>query len=53
VAVADFWDAREVAAMQAELERLKHDGLLRNLATDGDGKTHSNTIANLQLCPHV
>jgi len=51
VAVPDFWDSREVAAMQAELERLKRDGLLRNVATDGDGKTHSNTIANLQLCP--
>jgi phytanoyl-CoA hydroxylase len=51
VAVPDFWNAREVAAMQAELERLKRDGLLRNVATDGDGKTHSNTIANLQLCP--
>ncbi len=37
--------------MQAELERLKRDGLLRNVATDGDGKTHSSTIANLQLCP--
>ena len=51
VVAPDFWDAREVAAMQAELERLKRDGLLRNVATDGDGKTHSNTIANLQLCP--
>ncbi len=51
VAVPDFWDAREVGAMQAELERLKEDGLLRNIATDGDGKTHSKTIVNLQLCP--
>ncbi len=51
VAVPDFWDKREVAAMQAELERLKREGLLRNVATDGDGKTHSATKANLQLCP--
>lgn len=51
VAVPDFWQPCEVAAMQAELERLKRDGLLRNVATDGDGKTHSSTIANLQLCP--
>src|SRR4029453_17014680 len=51
VAVRDFWDAREVAAMQAELERLKEEGLLRNVATDGDGKTHSKAIVNLQLCP--
>ena len=39
VTVPDFWDATEVAAIQAELERLKRDGLLRNVATDGDGKT--------------
>jgi hypothetical protein len=26
LAVPEFWDAREVAAMQAELERLKRDG---------------------------
>ena len=51
VAVPNFWNAREVRAMQAELERLKADGLLRNVATDGDGKTHSKTIVNLQLCP--
>jgi phytanoyl-CoA hydroxylase len=25
--------------------------MLRNVATDGDGKTHSGTKANLQLCP--
>lgn len=51
VAVPDFWTAEEVAAMRAELDRLKADGLLRNVATDGDGKTHSNTKFNLQLCP--
>ncbi len=51
VAVPDFWNANEVGAMQAELERLKQDGLLRNVATDGDGKTHSQTMVNLQLCP--
>jgi ectoine hydroxylase-related dioxygenase (phytanoyl-CoA dioxygenase family) len=51
VAVPDFWQPREVAAMQAEMERLKAEGLLRNVATDGDGKTHSTAIANLQLCP--
>jgi ectoine hydroxylase-related dioxygenase (phytanoyl-CoA dioxygenase family) len=51
VAVPDFWDEREVAAMRAELERLKRDGLLRNVATDGDGRTHSQSKENLQLCP--
>ena len=51
LAVPDFWDADETAAMQAEVERLKRDGLLRNVATEGDGKTQSQTKANLQLCP--
>jgi len=51
LAVPEFWAADEVAAMRAELDRLKFAGLLRNVATDGDGKTHSQTKANLQLCP--
>jgi ectoine hydroxylase-related dioxygenase (phytanoyl-CoA dioxygenase family) len=51
VALPRFWTEREVAAMRAELDRLKGAGLLRNVATDGDGKTHSTTVANLQLCP--
>jgi ectoine hydroxylase-related dioxygenase (phytanoyl-CoA dioxygenase family) len=46
-----FFDAREVRAMQAELNRLVAAGLLRNVATDGDGKTHSTTKQNLQICP--
>jgi ectoine hydroxylase-related dioxygenase (phytanoyl-CoA dioxygenase family) len=51
LAVPDFWEEHEVKAMQAELERFKRDGLLRNVATEGDGKTHSQQKANLQLCP--
>ena len=51
VAVPDFWTAQEVAAMRAELDRLKTEGMLRNIATEGDGKTESQTRANLQLCP--
>lgn len=51
LAVPDFWDAREVRAMQLELERLKRDGWLRNVTTEGDGSTHSSTKVNLQLCP--
>ncbi len=51
LAVPDFWNATEVAAMQAELERLKRDGLLHNVATEGDGATHSRVKENLQLCP--
>jgi ectoine hydroxylase-related dioxygenase (phytanoyl-CoA dioxygenase family) len=51
VAVPDFWNAEEVAAMQEDLQRLKQEGKLRNVATEGDGKTHSETKVNLQLCP--
>lgn len=51
VAVPDFYNRLEVSALQAELARLQSRGLLRNVATNGDGKTTSQTIANLQLCP--
>lgn len=51
LAVPEFWSAREVQAMRRELERLKQAGKLRNVATDGDGKTHSEARVNLQLCP--
>ena len=46
-----FWSEREVRAMRAELDRLKADGLLRNVATAGDSKTPSTDKVNLQLCP--
>lgn len=51
LAVPDFWSEHEVHAMRLELERLKDEGLLRNVATEGDGKTTSSTKVNLQLCP--
>ncbi|MEO0074301.1 MAG: phytanoyl-CoA dioxygenase family protein, partial [candidate division WOR-3 bacterium] len=51
VILPEFYSPQEVAAMRAELERLKRAGKLRNVATDGDGKTPSQTIMNLQLCP--
>ena len=51
IAVPGFYSAREVAALQAEVERFKREGLVRNVATDGDGKTRSSTKANLQLIP--
>lgn len=51
IALEQFWDAREIEAMRAELERLKENGLLRNVATEGDGETPSGAKANLQLCP--
>jgi phytanoyl-CoA hydroxylase len=46
-----FFNQREVAAMQAELQRFKEAGLLHNVATEGDGKTESTTGMNLQICP--
>lgn len=46
-----FFDADELAAMLAELERFKREGLGRNVATDGDGKTHSTTKINYQIIP--
>lgn len=51
LAVPEFWTPDEIAAMREELERLKRDGKLRNVTTEGDGKTHSTTKQNLQLCP--
>ena len=51
LAVPNFWNEREVLAMQADLERLKSEGKLHNVATDGDGKTEATAKANLQLCP--
>ncbi len=51
LAIFDFWSAREVIAIQIELERLKTAGALRNVATAGDGITESSAKANLQLCP--
>ncbi|MEZ0327654.1 MAG: phytanoyl-CoA dioxygenase family protein [Fimbriimonas sp.] len=47
----NFFSKEEVALLQAEIERFKREGLLRNVATEGDGKTHSSTKRNLQLCP--
>lgn len=46
-----FFDADELAAMLVELERFKREGLGRNVATEGDGKTHSTTKINYQIIP--
>lgn len=51
LAVPGFFNAEETAALQADIARLKRNGFLRNVATDGDGKTTSQTKQNLQLCP--
>ena len=49
--VPEFWSEREIAAMRVELARLQEQGLLRNVTTEGDAATWSQTSANLQLCP--
>lgn len=49
--IRDMFTDREIEAMRAELDRFKRDDLLRNVATDGDGQTHSTTQLNLQICP--
>jgi len=46
-----FFTDREIAAMRAELERFKRERLLRNVATEGDGKTRATKVQNLQICP--
>jgi hypothetical protein len=51
VAAEGFFTPEEARAMQLEIERFKRTGLLRNVTTDGDGKTHSTARRNLQLCP--
>ena len=51
VPIPVFFDHREISAMRRELDRLQRDGLLRNVATDGDGQTTSRTVQNLQICP--
>ena len=51
VAAPGFFTPQEARAMQLEIERFKRVGLVRNVATDGDGKTHSAAKRNLQLCP--
>ena len=49
--VPHFFDAREVEALQREVERFKREGLVRNVSTDGDGQTPSTERVNLQLIP--
>lgn len=50
-AVEGFFDEAEVKLLQQDLERLISIGKLRNVATDGDGKTESNQKVNYQVCP--
>ena len=51
VALPQFYAPLEVSAIRAEVERFQQEGLLRNVTTEDDGKTHSTTKRNLQLCP--
>lgn len=51
IVVPGFWNPAEISDMRDELQRLRVLGLLRNVATDGDGTTLSETKQNLQLCP--
>ena len=44
----NFFDAEETEALQAEVMRFRREGLLRNVATAGDGRTTSEDEANLQ-----
>jgi ectoine hydroxylase-related dioxygenase (phytanoyl-CoA dioxygenase family) len=51
ISVEGFFSPDEVAAMRAELERFKRDGLIRNVSTEGDGRTTSTRAMNLQVLP--
>ena len=47
----NFFNKEETEALQAEVNKLKELGKLRNVRMDGDGKTESKERMNLQLCP--
>ena len=49
--IENLFEERELTAMRAELHRFFEEGLLRNVATEGDGKTPSDAQFNLQICP--
>lgn len=51
LAIPHFFTPQETCAIRSEVERLKSEGLLRNVTTDGDGTTHSSVQQNLQMCP--
>ena len=49
--VEGLFDARETAALQAEVARFQSEGLVRNVRTLGDGTSIAENEANLQLIP--
>src|SRR5207247_2037257 len=46
VALPGFFSGRATAAIQAEVERLRREGFLRNVGTDGDGQSTSMRSTN-------
>ncbi len=51
VIISDFFDQREVVALQAEVVALQQAGKLNNVHTTGDSVTVSKEAFNLQICP--
>lgn len=51
VIVESFFSGHELAAMLAELDRFKREGMIHNVATEGDGATISGQALNLQIIP--
>ena len=51
VVIAEFFSDREITALRREVARFAREGLLRNVATQGDGETHTEAEVNLQLVP--
>ena len=51
VAVENFWNETEIKALRIALTKLQQDGRIANVATDGDGESHTDVARNLQLCP--
>ncbi len=49
--IETLFDERELNAMRVELQRFFKEGLIRNVVTDDDGKTHSESKFNWQICP--
>ena len=51
VLIAKFFSDREITALRKEVARFAREGLLRNVATQGDGETQTEAEVNLQLVP--
>ncbi len=51
VIVRNFFSDDEVGALRSEVARFRSEGYLRNVATTGDGGTHTTFKENLQLVP--